>query len=377
MAQKAVIVGGGIMGVFAAIELARRSSFEVTVLERKTPGAGSSSLSVGSTTRQYADPVQVELRVRSFERFREMEANGLNFRHIGFLRLSRTDEGVQQFREGQAALAEFGVTNTEILDGAQIEERFPYILRGAFRGAQYNPEDGYIDGLEALGMLTAELSSLGGRLVNNAALLGARRGTEHAFRLETSKGEYDADIVINTAGPWTSQVGEILDAPVEIVNERHEAIVLQLPRDHQGGEPIPMTMDYVVGSAPGVYWRQEGADQMIAGLHSNHILGENVVQPDDWDPKVDDDAIEQILAGLDEDLPGLELGFRNAWAGLYPHAPSGEFLIGPHPSRDDVYVGSGLGGVGLHTAPELAAVLVDRILGTERGPRSYADRWYL
>lgn len=377
MMQKAVVVGGGIMGLFAAVELSQRSSFEVTVLERKTPGAGSSSLSVGSTTRQYADPVQVELRVRSFERFREMEERGLNFRHIGFLRLARTEAGVEQFREGQAALAEFGVHNTEILSAQQIEERFPYIIRDTFVGGQYNPEDGYIDGLEALGLLTAQLRELGGRVVNNAALLGAAKGTSHRFLLETTAGQFDADIVINAAGPWSGQVGELLEAPIDIVNERHEAVVLQLPGGFDQSSPVPMTMDYVVGSAPGVYWRQEGSDQLIAGLHSNHILGENVVQPDDWDPKVSDEAVEQIWAALDEDLPGLELGFRSAWAGLYPHAASGDFLIGPHPARDGVFVGSGLGGVGLHTAPELAAVLVDRILGVERGPRSYADRWYL
>jgi glycine/D-amino acid oxidase-like deaminating enzyme len=76
--------------------------------------------------------------------------------------------------------------------------------------------------------------------------------------------ELPADIVVNAAGAWGGQVGELLEAPVEVVNERHEAYLFELPPDPSRGRS-PMLMDYVPGGAEGLYFRQEGSTSSSPG----------------------------------------------------------------------------------------------------------------
>jgi sarcosine oxidase subunit beta len=198
------------------------------------------------------------------------------------------------------------------------------------------------------------------RLVARTNVVGLAPGTAAKYAVRTDRGDVAADVVVNAAGAWAGQVGDALATPVQVVNERHEAYVFELPPDL--AYTIPMVLDYVPGSSTGegLYFRQEGEHQLIAGMHSNEVLGDEVTDPDEWFAGATHHHAEVLIERLARALPGIEeIGYRTGWAGLYPHSPDGELVAGPHPDNPDVLVGGGLGGNGLSVALSLGEALAE------------------
>ena len=370
--RAAVVVGAGVMGLSCAVELARSGAFEVTVLEAGYPGVGSSSRSVGVYTTQYLSPLDIELRVRGIERILELERDaGLTLRRIGYLRVGRDDAAIAAFERAVAIQRDLGVEDARVIDASELRRMVPdYAADGAVC-ALHGPGDGYIDGAELCATLAERAEALGAAIRVRAGLVGARRERGGGFVLATQRGELKADLVFNCAGAWAGRVGALLEAPVDVVNERHEAYAFELPRAL--GYTIPMVMDYLPGAdAAGLYFRQEGERQLIAGVHSSDLLGaERVDDPNDSYEGTTQARVDEIVAAVDGAFPDLDgLAYRGGWAGLYPHSPDDRAVAGPHPDDPSVLVGAGLGGVGLSVGPALARLLAEWALDGE--PRSVA-----
>lgn len=369
MTRRVVVIGAGVLGLATAHELVGDPTVDVTVVDRSHPGSGSTGLSVGVFTRQYLTHEDVDIRVRGIAALQQLESRGLNLRRIGLLRPARDEATLERFAESVPIQHELGVADARVLDRDQVAEIVPAFDATGVTGGLWCPSDGYLDGAELCALLAESVQSRGARIVGRTRITGLERprkaGRMHVL---TDRGELPADVVINASGAWAGHVGDLLDAPVEVVNERHEAYVFELPPDAER-RTIPMLLDYVPGGAEGLYFRQEGERQLIAGLHSNEPLGDPVEDPDHYFRGVTDAGAETVVERLAAALPGIEdIGYRGGWAGLYPHAPDGRLVAGPHPDHPDVLVGGGLGGNGLSVALPLGRVLADWVRFGE--PRS-------
>ncbi|MGO4807779.1 NAD(P)/FAD-dependent oxidoreductase [Arthrobacter sp. 2MCAF15] len=363
MNKVVVVIGAGSLGLGTGCALVRQPGVEVVVLDKKHPAAGSSGVSVGVFTRLYNDEFEIGLRVRTVQLLEDLEAEqGLKLRRIGMLRLARDAQGLAVLEESCRVQEQLGVKGTRMVAPEHLEEILPIDATGIV-GAIYNGQDGYLDGTELCTAMTGQIRAAGGQVRANAEVVRVERGGVREFEVLLADGSrIEADAVVNAAGSWAGEVGELLNAPISMINERHEAYVFQLPRDYQG-PVLPMTMDYVVGAEePGVYFRHEGKDQLIAGMHSNSILGELAADPDSVRQSVSEDHVELIMHRLAELLPGIDLGYRGGWAGIYPHARSQNFMIGEYPAAPNVYVAAGGGGVGVNMGPVLGEVLAEQIV---------------
>lgn len=370
MARRVAIVGAGVLGLATARALAGDRDHEVTVLDRAHPGAGSTGLSVGVYTRQYLAPRDIEIRVRGVAALGELERrHDLNMRRIGLVRPARDADTLERFGAAVAVQREQGVADAELLDAAALRELVPAFDADGVVGGLWCPSDGYLDGAELCSLLAESIQAAGVAIRGRTRVTGLRVGGHGSrYMLDTDRGPLRTDVVVNVAGAWAGQVGRALDAPVAVVNERHEAYLFELPAQRPAAT-IPMVLDYVPGGAEGLYFRQEGDGQLIAGLHSNEPLGEPVDDPDHYFRGATDAGAEVVVERLAAALPGLEdVGYRGGWAGLYPHSPDGELVAGPHPANGDVLVGGGLGGNGLSVALPLGEVLADWVRHGE--PRS-------
>jgi sarcosine oxidase subunit beta len=356
-----VIVGAGVMGLSCAVEMARLPDTEVTVLELSSPGSGSTSRSVGVYTRQYLTRRDIELRARSVESIYELEREGLLLlRRNGFLRLGRDAASTQAFRDAIEVQVELGVTDPgRLIDPDEIAALVPHLNVAGIDSGLWAPTEGYIDGAEFCTALAEKAQSLGAVVLGRTPLLGARRGLDRRFLLETGGGELVADTVVNCAGSWAGLVGDLLDAPVAMANERHEAFTFQLPKDL--GYTVPMVIDFVPGApvTEGLYFRQEGDHQLVAGVHSVTLLGQEPVDPESYFEGATTAGLDTIVPVISKALPDLDLRYVGGWAGIYPYAVGGLPIAGPHPDNPDVLVGAGLHGVGLSLGPAMGRLLAE------------------
>src|SRR4029453_7348026 len=140
------IVGGGVIGLSCAAELARARA-AVTVREaRETVGSGSSSRANGGVRAQFTTPVNVAFSRFSIEAF-EARAPGddrLDFHQTGYLLIAGTERGEVGLREAIAVQHRLGVP-TQWLEPDDVVARAPFVRPDGIRGAAFHHRDGFLD----------------------------------------------------------------------------------------------------------------------------------------------------------------------------------------------------------------------------------------
>ena len=255
----------------------------------------------------------------------------------------------------------FGAHDGQLLDPDAMKRLIPDLKTDDLAGGLFGPNDGHLDGYLQCTALVDEAKEHGAQLLTHAEVTGhtKRNGAHH---LETTQGEVECDVVVNAAGAWAGRIGELIGHPAGIKPQVHEVIQIKLPRDL--GYVVPMTNLYMPGQAgEGIYFRQDGPDSMIAGLHSYEAVeGLDVADPDAYSPPDSDSYLEKVAILLSERLQVEGLGFKYGWHGLYPISADGQFQVGPYAADPSVAAVAGLGGVGVASGATLGALAAEWIM---------------
>ncbi|UNB53137.1 FAD-binding oxidoreductase [Mycolicibacterium sp. YH-1] len=356
-----VIIGGGAAGMSTAVH-ALELGAKVTVVERSYPGAESTGASAGVFTTSYRDDFDVALRVWSMACFQRWRTQiEIPFTRTGFLRLAHDSDSGQFLAEAVATQRRHGVADATMLDAAELESLIPHLQVEPEMTAMWCPSDGYTDGHVLCTALADWVRSKGGRIVRGI-VVGHRKTDRH--EVELAGGDVlTADVIVNAAGGWAPKVGKILGHEIELVTERHQLIFVKLPRDLD--YVMPFVMDYIQGSGTvGVYFRQEGRDRLLAGLHTNDVGLHEVVDPDDYSRRSDDDVLEEVGEQILRLLPTLDdAGLQAGYAGIYPHSPDGLPIVGPFRADPSIVACTGGGGVGVMLSPVMGRLAAEYAVG--------------
>lgn len=371
MAISVAIIGGGAVGLATAWQLVERGVTDVTVVEAGELASGSSSRSAGFIETQYVDPLDIELRARSMHTFRALQRDhGLHIKEIGYLRLAPDDETLASFEESQRIQRHHGIDDDEVLDADGVRRLVPWLAGDPIAGGLFGPRDGRIDGPDYCELL-AGLATAGGAAVRTRIRVVSADKRGSGWRLETTDGAIDADVVVNAAGPWAARIGQLLGVDVPVIPLRNQIGIWRLTRPLD--RVLPMVMDYIPHSGTrGLYVATyDDADHVLAGLHSEEVVAEGA-DPDTYDPDADLDYLDDTRAALERRMPDLPLGdVQQAWAGLYPVSPDGLPIVGPAPEDDSAILAVGGGGSGIQMSPILGALAADWIAHGE--PRSLSN----
>ena len=367
------VIGGGAVGLSTAWHLVQAGITDVTLLEAGgTVAAGSSSRSAGFIESQYVDPLDIELRARSMHTFRRLQReHGLEIKEIGYLRLAPDDDALAAFEASARLQREFGIEDTEVLSASDVQRLVPWMHVDGVVGGLFGPRDGRIDGPAYCALLVGLIEAAGGRVRTGVQVLAADRTGAGGWRLETTVGAIEADAVVDAAGAWATQVGELFGVDVPVIPLRNQIGIWRLERPLD--RVMPMVMDYLPHSgARGLYVATyDDADHVLAGLHSEEVVAQGV-EPDAYDQSADDDYLADTRAALERRMPDLPLGeVERAWAGLYPVSPDGLPIVGPAVGDDAVILAVGGGGSGIQLSPIIGALAAEWIAYGE--PRSLSD----
>jgi len=363
-----VIVGAGALGLATAWHLTKRGLTDVTVLERGQVAGASSGLSVGIIETQYLDALAIEIRVASMQAFTDLERSGaIAITRNGYLRLAHAKADLEAFGRSVEIQRSLGVADSRVVDQSGLRSLVPDMAVDDLVGGLFGPSDGYIDGHRYCTALASLVADAGGRVLQDTEVLGLETGVGGRRTVRSTRGSFDCDVVVNAAGGWAGRVGDLLGAPIEILPQRHQALIARLP------EPLPYlmpsVMDYVPSSGGfGVYFRDEGPGRMVAGLHTEEVL-HDIVDPDDVARDTAAEYMDLVAERLVRRLPGLDdIRLGDVWAGIYPMRPDGKPVVGPHPDVPWVVAVAGAGGSGLQSSPALGSIAAEWILDGE--PRS-------
>lgn len=380
---RAVVVGGGIMGVSVAYHLARLGWRDVVLLEKKDLATGESAFAAGLVTQFHTSPTLMQIRKYSIELFSELQL----FHHVGSLRLASTPA---QFKELQRNISQARAIGLEVemLTAAEAVRLFPAMTDRELYGAIYLPRDGHLDPYGATTGLAQHARSLGVTIHTGTRLTGIRlspRGeVTHAV---TDQGAIRTEVVVNAAGLWGPQVAAFAGVHLPTTPVDHQHIALKAVPGHELPHETPCLRD------PDnlIYLREEQGGLVIGGYELNPNArwidgvpwehGGQALAPDF-------ERFDPILEGAIRRMPFLE---KAEVVSLVCHpgayTPDSRPMLGPVPGARGLWMAAGLSLNGFGGAGGMGKVLAEWIVEGEpsldlfsfhawRFGRSYADPFY-
>jgi sarcosine oxidase, subunit beta len=340
------IVGGGVMGLGIAYQLAKRGLDDVVVLERGYLAQGASGRNGGGVRMQWSTEQNVRLMQESIELCRRFAQEiGVNvwFRQGGYLFLAK-HERERPVMEKNVALQNSCGVPTRMLTPRQAGELVPELDTSKFVCACYNPKDGVLFPWPFLWGYAHQALKRGVEVHLFTAVQSIARDGG-GFVVRTSKGDVHARRVINAAGAWSPEIARMLG--VELPNHPHRHEILST-------EPLkPFLTPMVSVLSSGLYFSQSMRGEIVTGI------------------TVEDDATGiqmgsrlKFLTTLAREMVSLvprfaDLKVLRQWAGPYDVSPDGHPILGEAPGVPGFYLACGFVGHGFMMAPIISKLYAE------------------
>jgi sarcosine oxidase subunit beta len=346
-----VVVGGGVMGLSTAYQLAT-AGVDVVLLERDGFGSGSTCKAAGGVRAQFSDAVNIELGARSlrtFESFRDTFGQDIDLRQVGYLFLLSEPDDVGAFERNVALQNELGVPS-RMIDVAAARALSPLISTDGLLAASWSPTDGHCTPESVVAGYAAAARAAGARLLRGCAVTAVESSGGTITRVVTEHGAVATDTVICTAGAWSRQVGAMVGVDLPVEPLRRQVVTTEpLP----GLDPhTPFTIDF----ASSYYFHGEGPGLLIGMSDPAETPGFDLSRSDRW--------LTGLAAAVERRTPALaDVGLAAGWAGLYEMTPDHNALVGEAEDVSRFLYATGFSGHGFMMGPAIGEVMRDLYLG--------------
>jgi len=230
-----VIIGGGIIGCCCAYFLARRMQ-DVVLLERKGISAESSGANYGMVWQQTGRPqFDLWMRKRGIELYDELISQGvfdidIEYEKKGGLTIFFSEiqsEAAGKFCEAKQSL---GIP-VRVLNSKEVREIEP-ALSEQVAGSTFCPEDAQLNPMYTTIAFARAARKEGATIYPGGVEVQAIKLSDGAVEsVVTSEGEIKTKLVINAAGSWACQIGEMVGLKVPVYPHRLQSMVTeQMPR---------------------------------------------------------------------------------------------------------------------------------------------------
>jgi glycine/D-amino acid oxidase-like deaminating enzyme len=347
-----VIIGGGIMGVSTAYQLAAAGVTDVVLVDADALGAGSTSKAAGGVRAQFSDPINIRLAwrsLRAFETFAEQFGQEIDFHQVGYLFLLDSPADVSSFETAVESQNELGVPS-RMISAAEAARLSPLISTDGLLAASFCPADGYCTPESVvLGYATAA-RRLGARLIPHCPVSGIRTRDGRINAVVTAAGQVSTSAVICAAGPWSRQVGEWAGVGLPVTPLRRQVVITERV---DGLDPVmPFTIDF----GTSFYFHREGPGLLMGMSDPEETPGFKLNRSDGWLPGLGR-AMQRRAPAL------MSAGIRSGWAGLYEVTPDHNALIGESATVSRFLYATGFSGHGFLMGPAVGEVMRDLYLG--------------
>jgi D-amino-acid dehydrogenase len=392
------VVGGGAVGVSAALELARRGA-RVILLERGGElawgcSAGNAGLLCPSHFVPLASPAALRdglrwllkpdspfyLRPRpavapwlvrftlaaragraeesgrvlqalaqaSLELHVALADEGLDtgLRRDGVLNVYFAENGLAAAQRDAEHNARAGL-DSQLLSPAEARARAPALGPGVV-GAIFYPGDAHCDPLRFVQEIGRAAAGAGAELRTRVEALRFRRRNGRVHAVETTSGTIPVGEVVLAAGAWTPALADGLGVFLPVEGGKGYHVDLEAASEDPG-LPVWLNETRVIVTPLEGRLRLAGTLE-LAGL----------------DLRVDERRVAAIVRAAERALPSLRgRTVLEVWRGLRPCTPDGLPVIGRPPRLENVVLASGHGMMGLTLAP-VTAKLVGEIVARDQ-----------
>ena len=393
-----VVIGGGIVGVVAALTLAERK-ISVALLEKGIIAGEQSSRNLGWIRKTSRDIADLPLAVEADRLWAEMPKRigcEVGYERCGVMFLGQKDEEMA-VHERWVSEAEAYNTGTCLLSSKEVDRLVPHGKR-RWAGGIYTASDGKAEPAIAVSAMAEAALRKGAKIFQNCAVRTISTAGGKIDGVITEKGKIECSNVLLAGGIWSRRfLGNLgISLPtLPLVCHVLRTHPMEGPthisvggpdfsfRKHQDGGYVitqrsalnaPLTLDHLLIGWK--YARQLRDQYKFLRISLGADFSRDLMLGRSWDsdktspfervrtnnPEVENSLIEEALENLGKAWPAFkESSIAESWAGVIDVTPDSNPMIDNVAELPGLTVATGFSGHGFGTGPaagQLAADLV-------------------
>ncbi|TDK36762.1 FAD-dependent oxidoreductase [Rhizobium deserti] len=345
---RAVVIGGGVVGVSTLYHLARKGWSDVVLIERKELTSGSTWHAAGLLplfNLSYSVGQLHKYSVRFYEELQEETGMNVGFSKVSNIRLARTKDRWDEYMY-YAGIAETIGVKVNVLTPEEVKEVWPLCETDGLLGAIQHPDDGYIQPADLTQALAKGARDRGATIYRNTAVTAIEQQPDGLWKITTDKGEITAEHVISCTGSFARKTGEMVGINVPVIPVEHQYIVT---------EPHPAIQDRrrqglpemgVLRESDSAWYMREEAGGLILGPYE---VGAPVCYVDGPSEGSEYELFQEDLERL---MPHIEaaiarvpafgqVGIKKVYNGAIAYTPDGNPIVGPAPGLKSFWLNEG------------------------------------
>jgi heterotetrameric sarcosine oxidase gamma subunit len=355
---RVVVVGGGVIGASVAYHLAHQGLSDVVLLERDRLTSGTTWHAAGlMATFGSTSQTSTELRMYTRDLYARLEAEtgqATGLKQVGLIELAIEPGRLEEYRRVAAFNRLCGVEVHEI-SADEVARLFPLARVDDVLAGFYIPADGRVNPVDVTMALAKGARMRGARIIEGAGVTGftQRRGVVTGVR--TGQGDIEAEYVVNCAGMWARQLGELAGVSIPLQAAEHYYLLTEPI------EAVDARWPVLEDPANYGYYREEGGGLMlglfepacapwnVGGIPDGFSFGE---LPPDWD------RMAPYLERTMSRIPVVEqAGIKKFFCGPESFTPDLQPIVGEAPELKNYFVAAGLNSIGILTGGGIGRVI--------------------
>jgi dimethylglycine dehydrogenase len=366
---RAVVIGGGIVGVSVLYHLAKAGWRDILLIERSELTAGSTWHAAAGFHAQNSNPAMSALQAYTIRHYKEVEAESgqdVGFKLTGGISLAGTAERFEHLKKEQALFGTMGL-ETHLLSPAEIAALCPIVDIRGLHGGLLDPLEGRLDPHGATHAHAIAARRRGAEIVLHNRVTALAPRPDGSWSITTEQGVIVAEHVVNAGGLWARRLGRMAGIDLPVVPMQHHYLVTEdIPEIIAHGGEIPAATDLV-----GFTYLQQERKGVLLGVYERNPKHWQV-EGAEWDY-----GMELLPPEIDRIAGELEIGFARfpvlngvgirRWVnGAFTFTPDGNPLVGPVAGLRNYWAACGC-MAGFSQGGAIGLVLANWMTGGEPG----------
>ena len=360
------VIGGGIIGMSCAYELARQSGARVVLFDKTMMAGATSGGSAGVICLHDMGTIYAQLTLLGFERVRQFaREHDIGFQPWGTLDLVWEGQTFPPAPNAYSRRFDTGRADSiyarEYLDRTALLERFPWIRPERVQGGVLYTNQGYLDPYKLVETYERLAIETGRVDVQHATpVLQIRKTGDTIHSLVTRRGEWRVGQVVNAGGPWGAKIAALAGVELPLTPNRIQVCLATAFDDGLSSAPLTGVPEAVEGE--GVWCRGELGGTLLFGQHHNTTQHDSIVDPD-YVNRVNDAGYVAAVEAVYSRYWNLPTSvYLNGWCCVYGTTTDGFPIISRDTQIENFYHAVGMNGHGMTCHAGVALATAELVL---------------
>ncbi|MDA0307229.1 MAG: FAD-dependent oxidoreductase [Proteobacteria bacterium] len=345
---RAVVIGGGVVGVSMLYHLAKKGWTDSVLIERKELTSGSTWHAAGLLplfNMSYSVGQVHKYSVKFYQELEKETGMNVGFRKVSNVRLASKADRWDEYMQYAGVADTIGI-DVRRLTPEQVKEVWPMCNTEGLLGAIQHPEDGYIQPADLTQAMAKGARDRGAKIHRNTTVQAIHRTPSGEWEVVTDKGTITCEHVVSCSGNFARKTGAMVGLNIPVIPVEHQYIVTEahpeIKARHSDGLP---EMGVLRDSDNGWYMREE-AGGLILGPYEHGAPACYVKGPSEDSEyelfQEDLERIEQHIESAMFRVPAFgEVGVKRVYNGAIAYTPDGNPIIGPAPGLKNFWLSEG------------------------------------